>query len=158
MCWGRGQAELRELQEESEGRAARQRERRAAIEADAERRLPRLLAMAVSGGLIDEREAGELARNVEDGYASAVSNMELWEDQLEKAGLLKDARAKRERRLASEGARRLIGKRVDVCDDWATLETRLNELVRTPSRRNQRRARTDTTAVGCVCCRCGRAT
>ena len=114
--------------------------------------------MAVSGGLIDEREAGELARNVEDGYASAVSNMELWEDQLEKAGLLKDARAKRERRLASEGARRLIGKRVDVCDDWATLETRLNELVRTPSRRNQRRARTDTTAVGCVCCRCGRAT
>ena len=41
------QAELRELEEESEGRAARQRERRAAIEADAERRLPRLLAMAV---------------------------------------------------------------------------------------------------------------
>ena len=63
-----------------------------------------------------------MKQNVADGYVSAEHSVEVWEDQLEKAGVLKNTRLKRERRLASEAARQLIGKRVDISNDASSLE------------------------------------
>ena len=70
--------------------------------------------MALKAGLTTEEEVEMLKQNVADGYTSVEHSVEMWEDQLEKVGILKDARLKRERHLASEAARRLIGKRVDI--------------------------------------------
>ena len=46
-------------------------------------------------------QSSELQKNVADGYVSAQRSIEVWEDQLEKAGVLRNARAKRERRCGA---------------------------------------------------------
>ena len=86
----------------------------ATMQAEASRRravqiLPKLLRLALDAELATVEEVDMLRQSVKDGYTSAERSVEMWEDQLEKAGVLKNARRKRERRLASEAARRLIG-------------------------------------------------
>jgi len=95
------------------------RQAAAAMRAEAARReavkiLPKLLRLALEAELATPEEIEMLRQNVKDGYTSAERSVEMWEDQLEKAGVLKNARRKREKRIASEAARQLIGKRVDI--------------------------------------------
>ena len=122
-------ASKRELEREIAEREAAAKLRAEAAAAFAKKQLPRLLRMALKAGLTTEEEVEMLKQNVADGYTSVEHSVEMWEDQLEKVGILKDARLKRERHLASEAARRLIGKRVDISSDAVALEETIRDLV-----------------------------